>query len=269
MIDIAVQQTMPCCTALQPGRGDASVHREEGASAFLHHTGGARSPRSGGSDCSKCLHGSVSPYFSECPDRRLARLASALPPPSLRRVLPFWSLSRDAAGPVDNSYGPAMAAAAPHARAPLVITGHERRQGFTCWLGRTRARHSGSNAPRFRCPFRLPLNEGRLVPTKTCGSVLPIPRCNVRAPPFLQWAVTFSSKVARATDLVNLPSVRSTAMHINGYVRHQTEEKDVHYFRDYTNLQTLPFTLPCVNPMSILCSGHAAHHHALVQAFLL
>ena len=89
VITIAEWQTMPCCDSLLPKRGDHSVRREAGASAFLHHTGDACSLCSGGSDCSdrQCRSGSGSPWFSTCPAQRLARLASALPPPSLRRIL--------------------------------------------------------------------------------------------------------------------------------------------------------------------------------------
>ena len=43
---------MPGCDALLPKRGDLTVRREDGASAFLHHTGDACSPCSGGSDYS-------------------------------------------------------------------------------------------------------------------------------------------------------------------------------------------------------------------------
>ena len=48
---IAAWQTMPCCDALLPKRGDHSVRREAGTSAFLRHTGDACGPGSGGSDC--------------------------------------------------------------------------------------------------------------------------------------------------------------------------------------------------------------------------
>ena len=51
----------------------------------LYHTADARSPCSGGSDCSDSQCRSGSSWFSECPAQRLARLASVLPPPSLRR----------------------------------------------------------------------------------------------------------------------------------------------------------------------------------------
>ena len=152
-------------------------------------------------------------------------------------------------------------------RALLVVTGHEWRRGFTCWMGRTRTRHSRSSTPRFRCPFRLPFNEGRLVFTKARGSVLSIPRSHVRAPPFLEWAITFSSDVARTADPDNLPSVRSTAIHINGSVRRQRKDNAVHYFRDYTSLQTLPYTLSRVGPRLILCSGHAARPHWSQHSF--
>ena len=60
VIDMALQQTMPLCTALQPGRGDLIIHRKMGTFASLHHTGFACSPRSSGSDCSVYLHRSTS-----------------------------------------------------------------------------------------------------------------------------------------------------------------------------------------------------------------
>ena len=41
VITIAAWQTMPCCAALLPKRADLNVRREDGASAFLHHTGDA------------------------------------------------------------------------------------------------------------------------------------------------------------------------------------------------------------------------------------
>ena len=87
VIAIAAWQTLPGCDVLLPTSGDLTVRREEGASAFLHHTGDACSPCSGGSDYSdrQCRSGSL--WFSACPAQRPARLASALPPLYLRRAL--------------------------------------------------------------------------------------------------------------------------------------------------------------------------------------
>ena len=87
VVTIAAWQTLPGCDALLPKRGDLTVRREAGASAFLHHTGDACSPCSGGSDYSDRQCRSGSPWFSACPAQRPVRLASALPPLYLRRVL--------------------------------------------------------------------------------------------------------------------------------------------------------------------------------------
>ena len=133
-------------------------------------------------------------------------------------------------------------------RALLVITGHEWRRGFTCWMGRIRTRRLGGSAPRFRCSFRLPPSEGRLVLTKACGSAISVLRSHVRTPPSLDGAVTFSSDVSRTEGPANLPSVRSTAIHFNGYGRRPSKDSAVHCFQDYTSMQTLPYTPSCVGP---------------------
>ena len=84
---VTAWQTILCCDALLPTHGDHSVHWEAGASALLTHTGDACGPCSGGSDCSDRQCRSGFPSLSTCPAQRLARLANAVPPLSLRRVL--------------------------------------------------------------------------------------------------------------------------------------------------------------------------------------
>ena len=83
----AAWQTTPCCDVLLPACGDHDVHWEAGASAFLHHTGDACGPCSGGSDCSDRQSRHRFSWLSTCPAQRLAQPANALPPLSLRRVL--------------------------------------------------------------------------------------------------------------------------------------------------------------------------------------
>ena len=153
----------------------------------------------------------------------------------------------------------------------LVIPGHEWRRGFACWMVRICTHRLGGRAPCFRCSFRLPSpsSEGRLALAKACGSAISVLRSHVRAFSSLDGATTFSSHVLRAAGPANLPSVRSTAIHFNGYGRRPSKDSAVHCFQDRTSMQTLPYTPSCVGPRLLLClcSGHTARSHWSKHSF--
>ena len=105
----AAWQTTPCCNVLLPACGDHSVHWEAGASTFIHHTGDASGPCSGGSDCSDRQRRHRISRLTTCPAPRLAQSANALPPLSLRRVLrrkpsPRRPQCEDGSTPVSTSF---------------------------------------------------------------------------------------------------------------------------------------------------------------------